>query len=89
LSTSTPRHEIFHIANPQLLWWNRGFLLALRKARLRFEALRQDEWVERLASNQDGLENPPVKLLEYFKAKYGRVRKGQAKERKMGMVNAL
>jgi thioester reductase-like protein len=89
LATGTPPHAIFHIANPHLLWWNADFVPALRKAGLRFEALRQDEWVERLASNQDGLENPPVKLLEYFKAKYGRVRKGQAKERKMGMANAL
>ncbi|KAI1414152.1 NAD(P)-binding protein [Hypoxylon sp. FL1857] len=69
---STP--SIFHISSTEALHWNAEFLPALKKAGLRFEELPQREWVSRLEkSDSDVQRNPPYRLLEYFKGRYGNV----------------
>ncbi|OJD28642.1 male sterility protein [Diplodia corticola] len=64
--------RVWHVENEKRVRWNEEFLPALRKAGLAFEAVPQREWVGRLErSEQDGERNPPVKLLEFFKKRYG------------------
>lgn len=51
--------------------WTRDLLPLLRASGLKFEEVGQKEWVKRLrASNPDPLQNPPIKLLEFFAKKY-------------------
>ncbi|OTA57463.1 NAD(P)-binding protein [Hypoxylon sp. EC38] len=71
--TSTP--SIFHISSTEALRWNAEFLPALKKAGLQFEELPQREWLDRLEkSDSDIQRNPPYRLLEYFKGRYGNVK---------------
>jgi hypothetical protein len=83
--------SIFHVQHPKTLFWNKDFLPALKSTGLNFEEVDQDKWVDRLAAKHDGVENPPVKLLEYYKNKYGRVRKAgsRRREKRTDMTNAL
>ncbi|KAF8253407.1 acetyl-CoA synthetase-like protein [Wilcoxina mikolae CBS 423.85] len=69
-----PAHNaVFHVCHPSVLRWNRDVLPALKNAGLEYEAVDQREWVKRLeASEQDGEKNPPIKLLDFFRKKYGR-----------------
>lgn len=67
------RDGVFNISNPSNTSWNNEFLPALKAAGLNFEEVTPTEWIARLkASNQDPKVNPPVKLLEFFEAKYGK-----------------
>ncbi|KAK0650267.1 Non-canonical non-ribosomal peptide synthetase FUB8 [Lasiodiplodia hormozganensis] len=71
---NTARFRVWHVENERLVRWNAGFLPALRKAGLEFEAVPAREWVRRLErSEQDAERNPPVKLLEFFRKRYGAV----------------
>lgn len=64
--------QIFHVVNIQTLLWNAQFLPCLREHGLEFEAVPQSEWLRRLeSSTRDAKVNPPVKLLEHFRGKYG------------------
>ncbi|KAF8536483.1 hypothetical protein BDD12DRAFT_912113 [Trichophaea hybrida] len=69
-----PAHNaVFHVCHPSVLRWNRDVLPALKNAGLEFEAVDQHEWVKRLeVSEHDGEKNPPIKLLDFFRKKYGR-----------------
>ncbi|OTA94991.1 hypothetical protein M434DRAFT_381704 [Hypoxylon sp. CO27-5] len=73
VQTSTP--SVFHISSTEALRWNAELLPALKKAGLQFEELPQREWLDRLEkSDFDIQRNPPYRLLEYFKGRYGNVR---------------
>ncbi|CCX33974.1 hypothetical protein FPQ18DRAFT_124893 [Pyronema domesticum] len=63
--------RVFHVCQPGLIKWNADFLPALKKAGLQFEAVDQAEWLKRLESEQDPEKNPPIKLLDFFKGRYG------------------
>ncbi|OMP85286.1 L-aminoadipate-semialdehyde dehydrogenase large subunit [Diplodia seriata] len=64
--------KVWHVENEQRVRWNAEFLPALRKAGLVFDAVPQREWVGRLErGEQDGERNPAVKLLEFFRKRYG------------------
>lgn len=66
--------RVWHVENERLVRWNGEFLPALRKAGLVFDAVPAREWVRRLErSEQDAERNPPVKLLEFFRKRYGTV----------------
>ncbi|KAH7054362.1 hypothetical protein B0J12DRAFT_570374 [Macrophomina phaseolina] len=72
--TRTPREglDVYHVCHPRAVSWNREFLPALRRAGLRFETLSGPEWVRRLeASERDPARNPPMKLINWFRAVYG------------------
>ncbi|KAH3955817.1 hypothetical protein HBI24_246100 [Parastagonospora nodorum] len=64
--------HVLHLVNEARIPWNAEFLPGLKKHGLEFEAVEQKEWLRRLeASEQDVRVNPPYKLLEFFKGRYG------------------
>jgi len=68
-----PHDAVFYVCHLWVLRWNRDVLPALKHVGLEFETVDQREWVKRLeASEQDGEKNPPIKLLDFFRGKYGR-----------------
>lgn len=72
-TTDVARDAIFNICHPRLISWNNSILPALRAGGLKFDEVMPTEWVAKLkASNQDPKANPPIKLLEFFEAKYGK-----------------
>lgn len=67
--------EVFHAENLKRVRWNADFLPALKRCGLQFEAVPQREWVRRLeASEQDAEKNPPIRLLDFFRKRYGLVK---------------
>lgn len=60
--------------------WTRDLLPKLHATNLLFEEIGQREWISRLkTSNPDPVQNPPIKLLDFFAQKYDNdniVRKG-------------
>jgi thioester reductase-like protein len=68
-----PNNAVFHVCYLRVLRWNHDVLSALKHAGLEFETVDQREWVKSLeASEQDGEKTPPIKLLDFFRRKYGR-----------------
>ncbi|KAF4126163.1 Acyl-CoA synthetase (AMP-forming)/AMP-acid ligase II [Geosmithia morbida] len=60
-----------NVTNPKLFDWTEDLLPALKAAGLRFEEVEPKEWVRRLrASDPDPTRNPPIKLVDFFAAKY-------------------
>lgn len=60
-----------HVANPKTFDWTLDLLPALERAGLKFEVVEPCEWVKRLrTSNQDPVQNPPIKLVDFFASKY-------------------
>ncbi|KAH8647661.1 aminoadipate-semialdehyde dehydrogenase large subunit [Xylariales sp. PMI_506] len=71
LSGSASSQVVFNVVNPQTFHWTDDLLQALKSSGLQFEEVTQREWISRLrSSNQDPVQNPPVKLLEFFASKY-------------------
>lgn len=71
LSLSPDAAEVMNVTNPALSHWTQQLLPLLRKAGLEFEELPKQAWLQRLReSDQDPEANPPIKLLEFFAAKY-------------------
>lgn len=69
--TSNPCEEVFNIVSPHPLHWTNDLLPYLRDSGLSFEELAPSAWIQRLrSSNPDPSLNPPIKLLEFFAAKY-------------------
>ena len=65
---------VYHLVNPRTFSWKDDLLPALQKhERLpAFEVVSPREWLERLEqSEQDPEKNPSIKLLEFWKGKYG------------------
>ncbi|OBT57643.1 NRPS-like protein [Pseudogymnoascus sp. 24MN13] len=69
-----------NVVATQSFHWTRDLIPKLHAASLQFEELGQREWISRLkASNPDPVQNPPIKLLDFFTKKYDNdniVRKG-------------
>lgn len=68
--------SIYHVVNPAPVRWNTQFLAAavasLRAYGVDCQVLPQQEWLRRLeSSNKDVERNPPMKLLEFYRARYG------------------
>jgi hypothetical protein len=74
---SDPRHDadlVYHLVNPQLFGWKKDLLLCLSKHPMLppFEVVSPSEWLQRLAgSEQDPVKNPSIKLLDFWRKKYG------------------
>ncbi|KAI5814930.1 hypothetical protein BZA77DRAFT_371224 [Pyronema omphalodes] len=63
--------RVFNVCHPGLLKWNEDFLPALKKSGLEFEAVDGAEWVKRLEKEQNPAKNPPIKLLDFFRMRFG------------------
>jgi thioester reductase-like protein len=72
-------HDVYHVVNPRLFNWTRDLLPMLRAAGLRFDEVSPQVWLDRLAaSNPDPELNPTIKLLDFFRSKYGAPATGPA-----------
>lgn len=64
---------VANVTNPGSFRWTEDLLPALKAAGLEFDEVEPKEWVRRLrASNPDPEANPPIKLVDFFAAKYDR-----------------
>jgi len=64
-------HGVINLTNPSLFHWTNDLLPQLRQAGLSFDTVSQRQWIARLRnSSQDPAANPPIKLLDFFAAKY-------------------
>ena len=66
---------VYHLVNPHTFNWTRDFLPALKKcgALPDFDIVSPQEWLCRLAeSEQDAGKNPSIKLLDFWRSKYGK-----------------
>jgi len=65
---------VYHLVNPQRFSWKNDLLPALKqRSKLpHFDVVSPQEWLERLArSEQDPAKNPSMKLIDYWRLKYG------------------
>lgn len=73
ISLSDAGSIVANVTNPRVFKWADDLLPALRATGLVFDEVEPKEWVRRLsASNPDPQANPPIKLLDFFAAKYDR-----------------
>ena len=73
ISLSDANADVFNVVNHQTFSWTDHLLPALRNAGLQFQVVTPKAWVQRLReSNPDPIENPPIKLLDFFASKYDR-----------------
>lgn len=68
--------SIYHVVNPTPVKWNTQILAAveasLKAYGVNFRVLPQREWLQRLeGSDKDVERNPPMKLLEFYRSRYG------------------
>lgn len=77
-SSQTPDENddnlVYHLLNPSTFSWKSDFLPMLRQhpAMPPFEVVAPSEWLERLAmSEADVSKNPSMKLLDFWRGKYG------------------
>jgi carbohydrate kinase (thermoresistant glucokinase family) len=64
---------VANVTNAKTFSWTKDLLPALRGAGLVFDDVEPKEWVRRLrASNPSPVQNPPIKLVEFFASKYDR-----------------
>lgn len=69
-----------HVSNPKTFDWTADLLPALRRSGLVFEELEPKDWVDRLRnSSADPVENPPIKLVDFFAHKYDKTEFGPSK----------
>lgn len=73
ISLSDAGSIVTNVTNPRTFSWTEDLLPALKTAGLEFDEVEPREWVRRLrASNPDPAANPPIKLVDFFAAKYDR-----------------
>lgn len=71
ISLSTAGPGVMNVVNHRSFHWTRDLLPALHQASLEFSEPSQKEWIELLRnSNQDPIENPPIKLFSFFASKF-------------------
>ncbi|THY35976.1 acetyl-CoA synthetase-like protein [Aureobasidium pullulans] len=69
---------VINLTNPASFHWTKDLLPLLKQAGLNFETVDKRTWLARLrASNPDPTANPPIKLLDFFTAKYDNDTKGR------------
>lgn len=77
LDTSSQKSEVdlvYHLVNPHAFSWKNDLLPALKQGSdlPHFEVVTPQEWLQRLSkSDQDPEKNPSIKLLDFWKSKYG------------------
>ncbi|KAJ5614499.1 hypothetical protein N7528_008153 [Penicillium herquei] len=65
---------VYHLVNPHTFSWKNDLLPALKKDSTlpSFEIVTPQEWLQRLASSDQNPEtNPSIKLIDFWKSKYG------------------
>ncbi|KAJ5639473.1 uncharacterized protein N7484_007335 [Penicillium longicatenatum] len=65
---------VYHLVNPNAFSWTNDLLPALKQGAdlPQFEVVSPQEWLRRLAnSDQDPGTNPSIKLIDFWKSKYG------------------
>nr|OQO17236.1 hypothetical protein B0A51_13408 [Rachicladosporium sp. CCFEE 5018] len=66
---------VYHLVNPKTFHWSRDLLPALRQCEAqlsKFEVVSTSEWLDRLAKSEpDPANNPSMKLLDFWRKKYG------------------
>jgi carbohydrate kinase (thermoresistant glucokinase family) len=71
IALSEANSGVMNIVNHKSFHWTTDLLPLLAQAGLSFEAVNQREWIRRLrASNPNPVENPSVKLVDFFASKY-------------------
>ncbi|KZT19362.1 acetyl-CoA synthetase-like protein [Neolentinus lepideus HHB14362 ss-1] len=71
-TSSQPRSKVYHIVNPDRSASWRNILDALRESGVKFERTTVEEWLDKLAGSEKDVEmNPAIKLLPFFRARYG------------------
>ncbi|SJK99598.1 related to LYS2  len=72
LNVTKPATAVYHIVNPNTSAHWKDILGGLEASGVSFERVDKNEWVERLAkSDGDGKKNPTIKLLPFFRMRYG------------------
>ena len=68
---------VYHVLNPRLFSWKRDLLPALQRSELpAFDVVSTAEWLRRLeasSSEQDVEKNPSLKLVGFWRKKYGKI----------------
>lgn len=88
LPSSKPANEgtsadlVYHLVNPKTFSFKHDFLPALQNSSLPpFRVVSSAEWLDELAnSDQDVETNPSIKLIDFWRAKYGHVAQSSAAE---------
>ncbi|RFU34185.1 hypothetical protein B7463_g2153, partial [Scytalidium lignicola] len=71
VTNSGEKGGFFNLVNPKTFHWTRDLLPYLKRSGMKFDTLDPPTWLNLLrASNNDPLENPPIKLLEYLSSNY-------------------
>ncbi|PCH34315.1 L-aminoadipate-semialdehyde dehydrogenase [Wolfiporia cocos MD-104 SS10] len=71
----SPKAAVYHILNPNLARSWDDVLTGLKKAGVEFDVVKREEWLDRLSrSDPDGERNPAIKLLAYYRNRFGRAR---------------
>lgn len=71
IACSGAESGVMNVVNNKSFHWSRDLLPLLQEAGLQFESVPQQEWIRRLrASDPDPVNNPPIKLVDFFASKY-------------------
>ncbi|KAL6230386.1 hypothetical protein BDW75DRAFT_244866 [Aspergillus navahoensis] len=65
--------SVYNLCNPHTFTWS-AMLKTLRQHGFEFETVSFDDWIEKLRQSEgrgEELENPAVKLVDYYEAMYG------------------
>ncbi|KAF2722236.1 acetyl-CoA synthetase-like protein [Polychaeton citri CBS 116435] len=73
---------VYHLLNPRTFSWKSDLLPALARSKLpAFDIVSSDEWLERLRkSDNSPARNPSIKLLDFWRKKYGSTIGDRAKQ---------
>ena len=78
ICNSDDRSIVYHVQNSRTFHWTKDLLPALRAAGLSFRNVPQRKWVQLLRdSNSDPVQNPTIKLLDFFTEKYDNDKPGR------------
>ncbi|KAJ5577390.1 uncharacterized protein N7459_006354 [Penicillium hispanicum] len=82
-SASLDVNLVYHLVNPRTFSWKNDLLPALRQgsALPSFDTVSPEEWLDKLArSEQDPEKNPSIKLIDFWRSKYGNSRPQHAED---------
>lgn len=74
-ATDSDAELVYHLVNPHTFSWKHDLLPALKRSSALpdFEVVSPQDWLKRLAnSDQDPEKNPSIKLIDFWRAKYGK-----------------
>jgi thioester reductase-like protein len=78
--TGSDADLVYHLVNPHTFSWKNDLLPALKRSSVlpEFDIVSPQEWLKRLAgSEQDPEKNPSIKLIDFWRSKYGSNRQGR------------